>query len=203
MKIKNLKEKLDLKKTALIVVDIQNDFCSEKGLFKKHGADIIKIQKMIPKLTKFIKEARKFHIPIIFIRSFYDKKYCLHKKNTPQEEYICKEGTWGADFYKAKPDRNDLTITKHTNDGFLNTQLDHMLKVRDIKTVILTGVTTNVCVDTTARSAFCRGYNVITLKDCVASEYSDLHNSTLKNIKLHFGDVVESRDIIKIWEEML
>ncbi len=177
--------------TALVIVDVQNDFADENGSFSKLGKDISYIQKMVLNLQKVIERARENGIYIIFIKSYYSRRYWS------SENPICQEGTWGAELYKLKPKENDAILSKHTNDGFFDTELHSILKEKGIKNLLFAGVTTNVCVDTTARGGVARRYNVTILEDCVASEDQELHRTCLKNFKTNFGDVKKSDEVIK------
>jgi len=188
-------EDINNKNTALIIIDVQNDFCSRKGVFYKSGHNVLLIQKMIPKLIKFINRIREFNLPIIFIKSFYRRS-----RKYPQLHY-CKRGSWGAKFYKIKP-KGEKIIIKHTNDGFFNTKLNSFLKKNKIKNLLITGITTSVCVDTTARGGVVRGYSVAMVEDCIAAEDLELHRVTLRNFKTHFGNVFNSDVIIKKLSEI-
>lgn len=180
-----------MKDTALIVVDVQNDLADENGNFCKEGNDVSYIQKMVSNLQNVVEKAREKGFHIIFIKSHYPRRYWISE--TP----LCQEGTWGAEFYKLTPKESDIILIKHTNDGFFDTKLDSILKEKGIKNLLFAGITTNVCVDTTARGGVARGYKVTILEDCVASEDQELHRTCLKNFKTNFGDVKRSNEVIR------
>ena len=158
---------------AILVMDILNDFCSNKGLLKKKGMNISRIQKIVPKIIRFVEDARKIGFKIIFIKSTYDKKYL--KPNVYKRykklglEKLCQERSWGSDFYRIKPEKEDKVFVKHTMDPFTNPKLEKWLKKNKIKNLVLTGWATDACVDSAARTGFYKGFNIVAIKDCLAS----------------------------------
>jgi ureidoacrylate peracid hydrolase len=190
--------------TALLVIDVQNDFCADGG-WQAKSSDVSMIQSMVPTLNKFFVEARAQRVLIILIRSIYDDHIIspmIREKNLKRgrDPLLCVENTWGADFYTIKPEVQDIIVTKHRHSAFLGTELDFILRNYGIKTLILSGVATNVCVDTTARDGFARGYNIVFLSDCTATWSERLHNSTLENISRVFGLVCTSKQVMEAWE---
>jgi len=75
------------------------------------------------------------------------------------------------------------------------------LRSKGIRTLIMSGVATNVCVETTSRDGFMKDYYIVLLKDCTAGTSEELHNNTLQNISRFFGEVVDSSDIIRCWQK--
>ena len=91
-------------------------------------------------------------------------------------------------------------MQKHRYGAFTDTDLDLILRSKGIRTLIMSGVATNVCVETTAREGFMKDYYIVFLRDCTASTLEELHNNTLRNIDRYFGVVVDSSDIYQCWE---
>jgi ureidoacrylate peracid hydrolase len=113
---------------------------------------------------------------------------------------MCEDGTWQADFYgDVRPGHGDITISKHRYSAFHNTDLDLVLRSHGIRTVVLTGVLTNVCVETTAREAFVRDYYVVLVEDGTASCQPEDHAMTLRNIERFFGVVSSTQALEAIW----
>ncbi len=166
-------KKLKIENSAILVIDIQNDFCSESGVFSNIGIDVFNIRKTVPKIINFIDEARKFGIPIAFIKGIYDKKFLTQNIYERNKKYgldkLCLSRAWGSKFYKINPEKNDQIFVKHRYDAFTNPKLLKWLKSNNIKFLILTGFSSDVCVDSTARSGFMNGFYVITVKDCLES----------------------------------
>ena len=97
------------------------------------------------------------------------------------------------------PEDGDLVIEKHRHSAFVGTGLDQILRDRGIRTVVMAGVQTHVCVESTLRDASARGYYVVVARDCVGSFDRDLHDKTLRCVEMHFGDVVDSADLVARW----
>ncbi len=94
-----------------------------------------------------------------------------------------------------RPEPGDLLIEKRRYSAFFETDFDRQLRAREIDTLVVAGATTNVCVDSTVRDAYFRGYDVVVLEDCVASYEQDLHAATLRNVDLLFGMVVSAENL--------
>ena len=200
-----LEEKVNPRHTALLVIDCQNDFLSPEGFVaKKRGKEeLVFVENGVKTLASFIDQARKAGVLIIFVQAIYDRVFVsdiwLSIANT---EEICLEGSWGADFYKGlEPYPTEIVVKKHRYSAFIGTDLDQILRSRRIKTLILAGVATNICVESTARDGFMLDYHIVFAKDCTATYVymHNLHNSTLENIRTHFGIVVNSKEVVKAW----
>jgi len=176
---------------AILVIDVQNDFYSDKGLLRKRGFDISEIQKTTPKIIRFLKQSRRLGIQVIFVKSYYDKTflpenvYNLYK--IKHLENVCKSNSKGSQLYKIKPKLNEKVFIKHKYDAFTNPELERYLSKNNIKTIIFVGAQTDVCVDSTARSAFMKGYNIIAVEDCLASTDKDAHKKTLKYMEKYYN----------------
>lgn len=203
MRAEALKTHLGIDRTALLVVDVQNDFCHPNGALARAGKDVSHIQRMIPRLLDFIQEARRAGLPIIYLKTENDS-WTRHRALVSQQlasrrETPCPAGSWGAEFYRVAPARDERVIVKRRYSGFVNTDLDLILRARGIRTLIMTGVASNVCVESTARDGFMRGYSIVFLSDCTAATDPDEHRAALRNIEQYFGIVVSSETIIRLW----
>ncbi len=106
----------------------------------------------------------------------------------------------GAKFHPGfEPRPGEIHVTKHRYSPFFGTTLDAILRSRDIRTVIVAGLTADVCVSSTARDAFQREYNVITLSDCAAELTQARHESGLQTLAANFGVVCTSDDVVQRW----
>jgi ureidoacrylate peracid hydrolase len=199
--------------TALIVVDMQNDFCAKGGIFDRDGMDISMIQAMAPRLTHFISMAREIRVAIVYIQTIYysPNRWYLSDvwleqrkrrgRRSGIEEPACEQNSWGADFYDGiKPLPGEAVVNKHRFSAFLDTDLDLILRSKGIRTLIMTGVATDVCVETTARDGFMRDYYIVFMRDCTASTSEERHRNALKNIEIYFGEVVDSTDVLGCWK---
>jgi len=203
----SLREIINPKHTALIVVDVQNDFCSPEGRFAEGGQDVSMLQAMVPKVLNFLQEARKAQVMIIFVQNTMlskgrsDSPAWLHWKSKLSgvvPEYTMK-GTWGWAFCDGiQPRDGEPIIEKHRPSAFVNTDLDLVLRSNNMESIVVTGCVTQSCVLATARHAAFQDYYVVIAKDCVASTSHDLHEAALKIMETRL-DVVNSQEIVKAW----
>ncbi|MEK7340620.1 MAG: isochorismatase family cysteine hydrolase [Candidatus Binatota bacterium] len=203
--LRDLKERCDPRWSALLVVDVQNDFVSPKGSAAQRGDDVNAAQAMVPRLTRLIEEARRVGLTIVYIRTTHsewtDTPSWIYRKSQEKTLSTCREGTWGAEFYDGiSPLPDERVVIKHRYSAFINTDLNTVLKAKGIESVLVTGVATNVCVETTTRDAYMFDYYVTMVEDCAAAYEPRLHEGTLENIRRHFGLVASSGEIIEAWK---
>jgi ureidoacrylate peracid hydrolase len=148
----------------------------------------------------------------VFIRNIYSSAQNLYLSDTWLEQAsrrrgssytqreVCAAGSWEGDFYgDVRPEENDPVITKHRFSAFHNTDLDMILRTNDIRTIVLTGVASNVCVETTAREGFVRDYYVVFLEDGTAAYGAEDHQAALRVIDRYFGEVVSISEVESAW----
>lgn len=195
------------KHSAILVIDVQNDFCHPEGGQAKRGIDISAMNAVVPNIVKLIEEGRKAGVMVIFIRNGHSKwtrsEAWKNKSRGGNLPPLCEEGTWGADFYKLKPLPGERIVVKQRYDAFIGTNLDIILSNAGIKTLIMSGVTTNTCVESTARHGFMIDYNIVFLKDCTATHHIEQHEATLRNIDGNFGFVRPSAELFRTWPTLL
>jgi ureidoacrylate peracid hydrolase len=209
----SLREKVGPRHTALLVIDMQNDFISSEGLIGKEGVTRTGAQEMATRLPAFIADARAAGVLMIFIRNVYSTKrnaylsdawleQAAHRKSGGYTRIpVCEEGTWGCDYYgEVRPQPDDIVVTKHRYSGFYNTELDIVLRANGIRSIILTGVGTAGCVETTAREGFIRDYYVVLVSDGTAAQLPEDQESTERNIRRFFGDVASMAELRDAWE---
>jgi len=174
-------------KCALIVVDVQNDFCHPDGACAKRGLDVSGAKEIIPNLKKLIDWSHKQKTPVILIQT-------IHTPETDSEAW-CRPGTWGIEFYEFSPAKEDIIVNKHRYSAFINTRLSTVLRTVKAETLIMTGVATNVCVESTARDGFMLDYNILLVPDCCSAPSKAAHDMTLETITKHFGMVAVSDEL--------
>jgi ureidoacrylate peracid hydrolase len=211
----DLSEKIAPAHTAVVVVDLQNEFCADDGWFGRQGYDLEMMQAAAHRTVTLLDAARAAGTRIIFIRATYDD----HFLNAPMRERSerrgltgvrCQTGTYGVDFYLVSPQEDEPIVTKHRYSAFHGTDLEIFLDSWQIKTVLLAGVMTNVCIDSTARDAYFRGYHVVVVSDCTGTSREgrddttalDLHRHTLTNIELAFGVVASTDQVSATWAQV-
>lgn len=197
---------IDPKETALLVIDMQNGFCHPEGALGKAGLSYESSKAIIPNIKALVKACRERNIPILWsLQEHYpdDVTRKQHKIPSHMEKlkvYPCLKGTWDAelvDKLKSELTPEDDIFTKHRSSCFFNTNLETKLRMRGIKMLIICGVATNYCVESTIRDAYFRDYDILVPKDCVAGPFEDLHAATLKNVELFFGIVTSLEEIVK------
>ena len=113
------------------------------------------------------------------------------------------EGTWGAQFVdELQPRDDEIVIKKYTYDGFVDTPLDAILRRLNIRTLVVAGVDSDVCVRDTAAHGFALGYTPVLVRDAVASDSEIAQAGVLQSFGEHYGHVVSSADVLAVWKSM-
>ena len=214
---------IDAAKTAVIVVDMQNDFGSEGGMMQRAGIDISMIQAAVAPTAKVLAAARKEGIKVIYLKMAF--KPDLSDAGSPDsvnrvrhlivnvgktvrapnrtESRILVRDTWNTDILaELTPKLEDTVLYKHRFSVFYQTELDSILKRLGVKYLIFTGCTTSICVESTIRDAMFRDYLPVLLTDCTAEPIGyglprSNHEASLLLIERLFGWVSNSNDFIK------
>lgn len=200
-------ERVDPATTRFLVIDVQNDFCAEGGWFDKHGNDLSLIHEAVDRLTAFLDVARSVGMPPIFVRAIYDEIYLSppmlerHARTGLGIEH-CQSGTWGAEFFRVAPREDELVITKHRYSAFKDTELNALLRAQRVENLLVAGVTSNVCVESTARDAYMLDYHVVFLGDGSATYEEQAHEATLANIRRAFGIVAGISEVTEAWRSL-
>ncbi|MCS6785089.1 MAG: cysteine hydrolase [Candidatus Caldarchaeum sp.] len=174
--------------SALLIVDMQNDFCDPKGkLFVPASVSTVQ------PLKNLLSKARKAGV-----RVFYTQDW--HGPNDPEfaiwgEHALA--GTWGAEILdQLKPEPEDVVVKKLRYDGFYGTSLDHLLRLYGVKNIVITGTVANICVLHTAGSAALRWYNVYLPVDCVSALTDFDMKIALRQISFLYRGILTTSDII-------
>jgi ureidoacrylate peracid hydrolase len=190
---------------AVLVVDVQNDYCHERGAMGRIGADMATVQSSVRALAGFLDEARRVGVPVIFIATHHgkwtDSQVWLTRGPRSGGE-ICAAGSWGSEFYQVAPVAGEPVVVKHRYSGFVGTDLDVILRAKERRSVLTTGVSTNVCVESTARDAYMRDYHLVMVDDCCGAFTNAEHEATLHNMRGYFGRVLNSHDITMHWRSL-
>jgi nicotinamidase-related amidase len=201
MKRTSLVPRQIFRQSALVVIDIQNDFCAPNGLAARYAESPAALERAVTNSASLIEYARLVGIPCIFVRSLMDNKYKLPKmldrhRKLGIKQQICREGKWGADFYRVHPTSNECVITKHTNDAFLYTFLEPLLRKRQARTVIICGFYTEICVEDTVRSALQRGFHVVIPEECTAGLSLTCMKVSLLNMNALQASVIPLQSLV-------
>ncbi|MEJ8814529.1 isochorismatase family cysteine hydrolase [Variovorax ureilyticus] len=187
--------KVDPRHTAVLVVDMENDFCVEGGAMVLPG-----YEKLIGPQLRVIETARKAGSPIVFITDAHRPGVHRDREFLKRDRH-CIEGTWGAQVVDAlKPLPDDHYVIKRRYSGFFGTDLDMTLKDMEVDSVVVMGVVTNICVRSTVHDAFFLGYRVFVPEDCVAAPSQREQISSLFDIATSFGWVTDSREVANAYD---
>ena len=180
---------MDPKHTAVLVVDMLNEFLEDGGLMVLPGGEVL-----YEPIQRLLDAAHESGMPVFWLNQNLPEDDKLFEKRVKH----CITGSWGADIVEALPhsSKNDIIVPKRRYSGFFQTDLDLHLRERDIKHVIVTGVVTNICVRSTVNDAFFLGYDVIVPQDCVAATSPELQEAHLYDIDTHYGTVVNVDDVL-------
>ena len=210
--LRTLADKTNPEHAAVLIVDVQNDFCAEGGAMHHEGRDMTMVQAMVPRLARFLGAARAARVPLVWIRNVYNREPNWYLSEVWLEQAsrrrrglyvsrpVCEAGEWSGDFYGVRPEAEDVIVTKHRYGAFESTDLELVLRSRKIRTVIMTGVATNVCVETTARQAFLKDFYVVFTGDGTATYSQREHENTLWNVDNFFGQVATLDEIVACWQ---
>jgi nicotinamidase-related amidase len=179
---------------ALLVLDLQNFFLDSGSRAYTPSAEAI-----VRPINELIESFRKYNLPIIFT-AHENHEQDAGMMAVRWKHLIPKNSFW-SELQKELQLADDIVIHKNQYDAFHGTGLDEILIYNGIKSLVITGVLQNLCVESTLRSAFVRGYAPILPVDCTAAYNYDLHLSSLKCISSGFCSPCLSKDVIKLLNE--
>jgi nicotinamidase-related amidase len=195
---------IDPKTTAVVLIEFQNDFTSEGGVLHGAVSDVMEKTDMLANAQQVADAARAsgatvMHAPITFAEGYTeisDHPYGILKGVVDGNAFV--KDSWGAAIVaELAPQGGDIVVEgKRGLDTFASTNLDFILRSKGIKTIALGGFLTNCCVESTMRSGYENGYQVITLRDCVAATSQEEHDNALKYDFPMFSQPMSSSDFI-------
>ena len=196
------KQVLDRTNTAMIVVDMQNGFLDDEGSMVKTGMDITELKKTVAPVCRLVEACHSVDIPIIFTRmvqraDYKDAGLRLERRPILKEVGSLVAGTWDMELdprMVVKPE--DYILDKNRYSAFYNTNLEVILRGLAVDTLIICGVTTEICVESTVRDAYFRDYKVLVPEDAVAAMDVARHQGTLLTIQYGFGTVTRTAEVI-------
>jgi ureidoacrylate peracid hydrolase len=210
---------VDLKRSAVVVVDMQNAFACKGGTLDLAGADISGASRVVHSIKCVLDAARPAGVPVAYVQMGYKpdlsnsggpsspnwhKELALHLMNT-RAELKCKlltEGSWDfAIVDDLKPQPGDLVVVKTRYSGFAGTTLDSQLRTRGIRYLFFAGIATNVCVESTLRDAYFQDYWPILIADgAMPAGPASLHDATLFNVENFFGWTIRTEELVSVLE---
>ena len=190
--------------TAIVLIEYQNEFTSEGGVLHPAVAPVMESTGMLANTVKLVEEARQkgaaiLHVPITFAEGYGEitkHPYGILKGVVDGKAFI--KGSWGAAIVDAlAPAAGDIVIEgKRGLDAFASTNLDFILRSKGIQTVVIAGFLTNCCVESTMRTAYEHGFDVVTLTDCAATTSKEAHENALQHDFPMFSTPMTSGDLL-------
>lgn len=207
-----IEEIVDPAHTALLVIDVQNDFCAEGGLFHEIGKDLAMMKPMVGRLKGVIAAAREAGVRPVFIQNQWLPghkavsgpwlRFMIDKQGMDPRRGCTVAGSWGAEYLpEVAPRPDDIVVHKWRSSAFVGTNLDMVLGCNEIRSLVITGVITQGCVESTARDACFHDYYVVVLEDCIATYRRDLHEASLRVLRSRV-DVAPAEDILAVWSRL-
>jgi ureidoacrylate peracid hydrolase len=201
MDLDALKGKVSPERTALVVIDMQRDYCCPGGIFDRRGFDIRPALGLVDRLDRFLNVVRGLlphivHLKMAKVPGLPSPAAIEHNKRLGIERNY--DPTFGA-FYGVEPREGEMVIDKYKYSGFVSTYLDQFLRGNGISALVLTGLATNVCVESTARDGFMRDYHIVVPEDLTEGTSPDAKHWSLLNIAMFFGEVVNSESLLECW----
>jgi ureidoacrylate peracid hydrolase len=209
--------------SAVVVIDMQNDFGSTGGMFALAGIDISRIRSVIAPISRVLAAARRAGINIVYLKMAFrpdlsdagspdGPNRIWHRRLRAGDTIAAPDGklsrilirdTWNTDIVpELAPEPNDIVVYKHRYSGFYETDLDSILKKRSIESLIFTGCTTSVCVGSTLRDAMFRDYTCLLLADCTAEPgLTGIDHDASLLAEGQFGWVSQSAQLIAALEK--
>lgn len=205
----------DAPQTALIVVDMQNGYCSPGGYFSHLGVDLAPRQQVIPTIAELVRVSRAAGMQVIWLQNGWDSELKeaggpgsvnqlkgnslkLMRSNPDLRGKLLTKGGWDYELVEElTPAASDIVIQKPRYSGFTGTQLDSILRSRRIETLLVCGVATNVCVESTIRDAYFREYFPVLIRDaCYQAGPDFIQQATIYNIEQFFGWSATLNDVV-------
>jgi ureidoacrylate peracid hydrolase len=202
------------KQSAVIVVDMQNGYCSPGGYFSHLGVDLSPFDRVVTAISKMVSISRDAGIQVVWLQNGWDAQLKeaggaqsvnqlkgnslrLMRERSDLRGKLLTKGGWDYEIVDAlKPDPSDIVVQKPRYSGFAGTALDSILRSRRIETLLVCGVATNVCVESTIRDAFFKEYFPVLIRDaCYQAGPDFIQEATIYNVEKFFGWTSSVEDI--------
>ncbi len=211
---------VDLKRMAVLVIDMQNAFVSKDGMLSSRGVDISMFKGTIETIAKVNSAARARGVKIVYtahrlspdlreiggpgLPYWHKSEHMRKQRELPDmRDRLIIRGTWGADIVKElEPQAGDIIIEKPKFSAFYETNLDMILRTASIKYLVFMGMATNIGIEASIKDAFHRGYFCTLVSDATSAIGPPfLQDATISNVKLAFGWVTTSENVIEAMQQ--
>lgn len=185
-------------KTALLVIDLVNDFTRPGGscYYETTGA-------MMPRVVNFVNEVRKKGIFVVWVQQISKKDRPLNKELSSRQKLNCVEGSGGEllDARFTVVADQDYILVKSRADAFFKTELEEILLKHNVENILVCGTKTNCCVRATATGAAMRDYHTYVVGDCVSSNTEEISSIHLADMSKYFAKAISSTEVLKRLED--
>jgi ureidoacrylate peracid hydrolase len=191
-----LEQLIDPKRAALVIIDVQNDFCH---------SNYPSYLEMLATLQHLVATARAAGVRLVYTRHVNSDKtdsavWLSRHGKRPHQKGICRAGSTGIEVHASvAPRPEDTVIDKYRYNAFLGTPLEVALRAQGIDALLFTGIATNCCVENSAREAFQRDFWTVMVADCMVAHSDEAHRAALSNCERGFGIVARAEDITAAW----
>jgi ureidoacrylate peracid hydrolase len=192
-------------RTVVLVVDMQADFASPGGAMARAGLNLSDIPAALDGAARLVATARAAGAAVVFaglcaeLGASAAWAVRAHRLGLASAGPVCSDSDGGGAFVGPRPREGDLVVRKPRYSAFFATDLDHQLKARGVDTLLVVGLTTECCVDSTVRDAFQLDYQVFVVADACAAYERDLHLAALRALELNCAILVDVDDVAKAW----
>ena len=195
--------RVEARRTAVLVIDLQHDFCSDKGALAAMGSDVSPCRAVADRIVEFLPKIRDAVGLVAFFRLVYDipsmseaQRERLLRNGKP---VICDPAGLGSEL-AVTPGSKDLVFIKHHYSAFSNDEFREVLRKREITTIAVSGVDTHICVEGTVRQGYDLGYRMLVLSDLIGTRASELdqHDSSLALCDRYFAITLNSNSFLQI-----
>jgi nicotinamidase-related amidase len=196
-------------RTAVMVIDMQVDFASPEGVLGQYGVDMSVVAPALSAAERLVASARAAGVPVVFVGLFtspetdspaWNERMRRRGGNPETDAALCRVGDVGSEFMGPRPLPGDLVIQKTRYSGFVGTDLHDRLKALGVDTLVMAGLTTECCVDSTARDAFDLDYHVFIAADACAAYEADIHAASLKVMELNSAILTDTVQVADAWK---
>jgi nicotinamidase-related amidase len=200
-------EMIDPARCALIVIDVQHDFASPDGAMARMGADLSGVEAALDNVETLIAAAHRAKVCVAFARVITSprtdstalKNFNARKGLPPSALDICREGDRGCDYHRVVPLPGDIEVSKPLYSAFHGADLARQLRERNVDTLILVGLTTNCCVDSTAQDAFHLNFNVFVVSDATDAYGEQTQRQALAALAQTYALIVGTAQVQSGW----
>lgn len=208
--IEEMRDRFAANHTALVIVDMQRDFCEEGYGAHKAGRDLSAAKDIVGSILRLLTAAREVGAAVAHAAfstlpergSDSGPWLAQRRRATASSETLCIEGSRGAEFIDAlAPRAGEWVVRKHRYSAFSGTRLDLLLRSKEVKSLVICGVSTNACVESTARAAADLDYYVCVPPDATASWDRTLYDAALANVNHRLGVTLPVDELIDFWKK--